>query len=215
MRQRQVKQWGARLLASLLTVLVASSAVADEEIDRESELLSRSANVSEQDAFYERVISLDETVRQQRTASRLERMREQQGVVSELLKTARANNEDDAKLNCIKDKLINIKGLINVGEEASRKMTQAERSAGGGEVGADERTVASYYVIIATTYYQVNQAERDAQLCVGNASQITEEGASTVDEDDDIPDVDPNATIVDIDDIFGRIYDRFNLTGIR
>jgi hypothetical protein len=103
--------------------------------------------------------------------------------VSNLLKEARAA-KDVVQLNCINEKLVQIKGLLKISENASVKMYEAIS-------GAQEDTINHEFTKITVAHQRCVTLGAEAEQCVGEIAVYTGQTEVTVEIDEDIPENDP------------------------
>lgn len=106
----------------------------------------------------------------------------------ELLSDAR-NAKDIVQLNCVNEKLTQIKGLLRLSEKASVAMYDAMAK------GAQD-VVDHEYTKIAVAHQKTQLLRTEAEQCVGELSVYTGDTDVQVEISDDIPQSDPTQPIV-------------------
>lgn len=124
---------------------------------------------------------------QTRVESMLAEMRDALRRVTDLLGEANAS-KDIVQLNCVNEKLTQVKGLLRVSEESATKMYEAIASN-------MMDAVAHEYTKVSVAHQKVSVLRAEAEQCVGEFSVYTGDTEVTVEVDNDIPEVD--STIVD------------------
>ncbi len=103
--------------------------------------------------------------------------------VSNLLKEARAA-KDIVQLNCINEKLTQIKGLLKISEAASVSMYDAIS-------GNQEDTINHEFTKITVAHQRTVTLGAEAEQCVGEIAIYTGQTEVTVEIDEDVPEQDP------------------------
>lgn len=115
---------------------------------------------------------------------------DQRGALSrgtDLLNQARSA-KDIVQLNCVNEKLTQIKGLLKLSEEASKMMYDGLAGGGGDQVNYE-------YTKIVVAHGRSQQLKAEAEQCVGALSVYTGETEVQVDIDDNIPAKDPTLPV--------------------
>ena len=115
--------------------------------------------------------------------SYLAKMRSTQNEVQKLADKARTD-KDIIKLNCVNDKLIQIKGNLNLAERIHDSLRVA---AGRRDDGARNHEFAK----LTITYQKVVVLGQEAEACIGEDIAFVGATKVEVDVDKDIPDEDP------------------------
>jgi hypothetical protein len=103
--------------------------------------------------------------------------------VTELLKEARAA-KDIVQLNCINEKLTQIKGLLKISEDASVKMYEG--------ISANQQDIVNHeYTKINVAHQRSVTLGAEAEQCVGEIAIYTGQTEVTVEIDEDITEDDP------------------------
>jgi hypothetical protein len=141
------------------------------------------------------VSKLPNEQKQQRTEKALVDEREALKVVSGLLATARSS-KDIVQLNCVNEKLTQIKGLLRISEDASSKMNDAIASGTADVVNHE-------FTKIAVAHQKVLFLRSEAEQCVGELSVYTGDtvievsvGPDVVQYDPTIPNTPPGGPLV-------------------
>lgn len=119
-----------------------------------------------------------------RAAKMIRSMRLSQDTIASLLEQTRTKDRDPAKINCINEKLISIKGFVKV-SEASYTDLDVATSRG------DEEAGRHYYMLVVISDQKVRQLSSDAQLCVGQVSSLENSAERYVSVSPDIADFRP------------------------
>lgn len=127
----------------------------------------------------EGMAALSPKEQQQKTEEMLLSMRDALRRVNDILADARAS-KDIVQLDCVNEKLTQIKGLLRVGEESSVKLYESMSS------GATDVTVHEY-TKISVAHQKVLVLRAEAEQCVGEQSVYTGDTEITVEVDEDIP----------------------------
>jgi len=123
--------------------------------------------------------------KQARVESMLAEQRKILARVSTLLKEARAA-KDIVQLNCINEKLTQIKGLLKISENASVKMYEAIP-------GNQEDIINHEFTKITVAHQRCVTLGAEAEQCVGEIAVYTGQTEVTVEIDEDITEDDPTA----------------------
>jgi hypothetical protein len=121
--------------------------------------------------------------KQTTTEEKLGEMRAALKRVTEILGEARAS-KDIVQLNCVNEKLTQVKGLLRISEDASVKMYDA--------IASNAQDVINHEftkIVVAHQKTQILRAQ--AEQCVGELSVYTGETEIVVEIDEDISDRDP------------------------
>jgi hypothetical protein len=121
--------------------------------------------------------------KQARSEKMLGEMRDGLRRVTEILGEARAS-KDIVQLNCVNEKLTQVKGLLRISEDASVKMYDAVASA-------TQDVINHEFTKISVAHQKTVILRAEAEQCVGELSVYTGETEVTVEIDPDISDRDP------------------------
>jgi hypothetical protein len=107
-----------------------------------------------------------------------------QGILKDVLKSLEeARNEKDVlKLNCVNEKLTQIKGLLRVVEQSDIALQEAVAKA-------DEESAQHEYAKIIIARQRAEQLRADAEQCIGQLAYVDERTVVTVEVPEDLPDV--------------------------
>ncbi len=183
-----LERWScfARALAagSLATALSAGGAFAQE---RPSPAVAPQETAVEapENAVKAEVFSDHEKL--SRSAAHLTQMRQGLKVVLTKLEEARAS-KDVVKLNCVNEKLTNIKGLLRISEQADVSLQEAV--AKGEEQGAGHE-----FAKVTIARQKIDQLKAEAEGCVGLLAFETGPTEVIVEEPLDLPALDPTKTV--------------------
>lgn len=119
-----------------------------------------------------------------RSAKMIKSMRLSQDSIVALLEQTRTKDRDPAKINCINEKLISIKGFVKVSESSYTDLDVATSRG-------DEEAGRHYYSLVVIADQKVRQLTGDAQLCVGQVSSLENSAARYVSVSPDIADFRP------------------------
>jgi hypothetical protein len=119
----------------------------------------------------------------QRSAEALQRMREVLKDVLGKLEEAR-NTKDVVKLNCVNEKLTQIKGLLRISEQADVSLQEA--------VAKKEASSAEHeYIKVTIARQKVDQLRAEAEECIGQLAFRTDENLTVeVETPQDLPQTD-------------------------
>ena len=99
------------------------------------------------------------------------------------------NSKDVVKLNCVNEKLTQIKGLLRISEQSDIALQEA---AAKKEATATEHE----YTKVSIAGVKVNQLRAEAEECIGQLAFRTDENATTeMEEPDDLPKGDPTLLV--------------------
>lgn len=107
---------------------------------------------------------------------------------TDLLNEARSA-KDIVQLNCVNEKLTQIKGLLRLSEQASSTMYDGLATGGGEQVNHE-------FTKIVVAHSRTQQLKAEAEQCVGELSVYTGETEVQVDIDENIPSNDPTLPII-------------------
>jgi len=119
----------------------------------------------------------------QRSAEYLEAMRAALKLVLGKLEEARAS-KDVVKLNCVNEKLTNIKGLLRISEQADVSMQEAIAKK-------ESQTAEHEYTKVTIARAKVEQLAAEAEQCVGLLAFETGPTEVIVEVPEDLPQTDP------------------------
>lgn len=120
-----------------------------------------------------------------RTTGWLERMRASLAEVIGKLEEAR-NLKDVVKLNCVNEKLTQMKGLLRISEQAGVALQESVAKK-------ETQAATDEYVKISIANTKVSQLRSEAEECIGQlAFRVDEKQVLDVDEPDDLPKSDPS-----------------------
>jgi hypothetical protein len=105
-------------------------------------------------------------------------MRNIQRRVTDLARKAR-DDKDLIKLNCVNDKLLQVKGHLRIAEDIKQQLQVA---AAQGDAGARDHQFSKLTII----YQRVTVLGQEAEACVGEEISYVGETQVTVQEDPDI-----------------------------
>ncbi len=99
------------------------------------------------------------------------------------------NSKDVVKLNCVNEKLTQIKGLLRISEQSDIALQEA--------VAKKESATSEHeYTKVSIAVVKVNQLSAEAEECIGQLAFRTDENATTeVEEPDDLPKGDPTLLV--------------------
>ena len=128
--------------------------------------------------------SLSDPEKIRRSAEAVGKMRGALKTVLVKLEEAR-NSKDVVKLNCVNEKLTQIKGLLRISEQSDIALQES--------VAKKESATAEHeYTKVSIAVVKVNQLSAEAEECIGQLAFRTDENATTeVEEPDDLPKGDP------------------------
>lgn len=119
-----------------------------------------------------------------RSAEAVAKMRGGLKTVLGKLEEAR-NSKDVVKLNCVNEKLTQIKGLLRISEQSDIALQEAVAKKEGA-------TAEHEYTKVSIAVVKVNQLTAEAEECIGQLAFRTDENATTeVEEPADLPKGDP------------------------
>jgi hypothetical protein len=161
----------AFLVASLMVVSTAAAAPVPEP---------------EKKATVAKGTSISQSEMLTRSASQLAGMRESLKVVLKKLEDARAS-KDVVRLNCVNEKLTNIKGLLRISEQADVSLQEAVARR-------EEQAAEHEFAKVNIARQKVEQLQTEAEQCVGMLAFETGPTEVIVEEPEDLPQLDPTNT---------------------
>jgi hypothetical protein len=135
----------------------------------------------------ERASDVPDAQKVRRTAQALARMRDLHKQVMGKQEEAR-NTRDVIKLNCVNEKVTQVKGLLRISEQADASMQEA--------IAKQERASADHeFTKISIAVQKVEQLRGEVEECIGQLAFRTGEMLVEVEEPDGLPDdpTDPQA----------------------
>jgi hypothetical protein len=107
-----------------------------------------------------------------------------EGILKDVLKSLEeARSEKDVlKLNCVNEKLTQIKGLLRVVQQSDVSLQEAVAKA-------DQESAQHEYAKIAIAKQRAEQLRADAEQCIGQLAYVDERTVVTVEVPEDLPDV--------------------------
>lgn len=126
-------------------------------------------------------LSLQE--KQRRVEESLSDLRDALRRVTDILAEARSS-KDIVQLNCVNEKLTQLKGLLKISEDASVKMYDAIASG-------TEDVINHEFTKIVVAHQKGMALRAEAEQCVGELSVYSGDTDITVEIDEDIPENDP------------------------
>jgi len=171
----------ARALAagSLATVLSAGASFAQEP--------RAPATIAPPETAAVKVEGLSDSEKLSRSTAHLTQMRQGLKLALTKLEEARAS-KDVVKLNCVNEKLTNIKGLLRISEQADVSLQEAV--AKREEQGADHE-----FTKVTIARQKIDQLKAEAEGCVGLLAFETGPTEVIVEEPSDLPSLDPTLTV--------------------
>ena len=100
---------------------------------------------------------------------------------SRALEEARSE-KDVLKLNCVNEKLTQIKGLLRVAQQSDIALQEAVAKG-------DEESAQHEHAKIAIARQRAEQLRTDAEQCIGQLAYVDERTVVTVEVPEDLPDV--------------------------
>ncbi len=99
------------------------------------------------------------------------------------------NSKDVVKLNCVNEKLTQIKGLLRISEQSDIALQEA--------VAKRESSTSEHeYTKVSIAVVKVNQLRAEAEQCIGQLAFRTDENGTTeVEEPEDLPKGDPTLVL--------------------
>lgn len=165
-----VRVGGFKAAAALALLLVAGVATAQ----------ASSPEITVEGAKTE---GLSDSEKLAKSSDYLMQMRSALKMVLGKLEEARAS-KDVVKLNCVNEKLTNIKGLLRISEQADISLQEA--------VAKKEQQAAEHeYTKVAIARQKVEQLKAEAEQCVGMLAFETGPTEVIVEEPQDLPQTDP------------------------
>ena len=123
-----------------------------------------------------------------RSADAVTKMRSALKDVLGKLEEAR-NSKDVVKLNCVNEKLTQIKGLLRISEQSDIGLQEAAAKR-------ESATAEHEYTKVSIAVVKVNQLRAEAEECIGQLAFRTDENATTeVETPDDLPKGDPTLVL--------------------
>jgi len=169
---RAAMRWASIILSA--TILSPASAFAQsadttKSIPKTAKKADGSAKKGDQveAAIAARAAKLTFDEKKKRSDSMLTEMRKARLHALELLNEARSSR-DIVKLNCVNEKLTQIKGLLKIGEQASLKMFEEFAAA-----TPNEKAINFQYSTLAVAYQRTLVRRTETDKCVGEATVYT------------------------------------------
>ena len=129
-------------------------------------------------------VNIPDPEKVKRSADAIVKMRQALKDVIAKLEEAR-NTKDVVKLNCVNEKLTQIKGLLRISELADVQLQEAVAKK-------ESETATHEYTKVAIARTKVNQLRAEAEDCIGQLAFRTDENLSVeVEVPDDLPKDDP------------------------
>ena len=142
------------------------------------------ASKSKAQVDFDRATKMSDSEKLSTASTYLGEMRGVLSMVLGLLKEARAE-KDVIKINCVNEKLTNIKGLIRISEQADITLQEA--------VAKGERDTAAHeFHKMAISHQKIKVLKTEAEQCVGELAFAV--GKTTVEvevDDSKVPEIDP------------------------
>jgi hypothetical protein len=136
------------------------------------------------DIDFEKAASMSDAEKTEKAGHYLSEMKQTLGSVLNLLKEAR-QEKDVIKVNCVNEKLVNIKGLLRISEQADVTLQEA--------VAKGEADISTHeFHKIAISHQKIKVLKAEAEQCVGELAFAV--GKTTVEMEVDrevVPDKDP------------------------
>jgi len=130
--------------------------------------------------------SIPDPEKLQRSSEYLNQMRQGLKNVLQKLEEAR-NSKDVVKLNCVNEKLTNIKGLLRISEQADISLQEA--------VAKKEEQAADHeFTKVTIARQKIDQLKAEAEQCVGMLAFETGPTEVIVEIPADLPQIDPTQT---------------------
>jgi ABC-type transport system involved in cytochrome bd biosynthesis fused ATPase/permease subunit len=98
-----------------------------------------------------------------------------------MLDSARADDKDIGKINCINDKQAAIKGFLKVSEQSYVKLKEATDEGDG-------QAAKHHYTLIAVSHQKVDKLTQEAQMCAGDIQRYSDETNVEMNVDGQMPD---------------------------
>jgi hypothetical protein len=110
-----------------------------------------------------------------------------EGILKDVLKSLEeARSEKDVlKLNCVNEKLTQIKGLLRVVQQSDVSLQEAVAKG-------DEDSAQHEYAKVTIASQRAEQLRADAEQCIGQLAYVDEKTVVTVEVPEDLPDVATN-----------------------
>ncbi len=180
------------ILAVLIALPTTALAQGEEKAPEAASVSAARDDAKRSDAELTRLGEIDPgklttPQKQQQTETMLSEMRSALARGTELLKEARAA-KDIVQLNCVNEKLTQVKGLVRLAEQSSVGLYEASAN------GVDD-AINHEYTKIAVAHQKVKMLRGESELCVGEKSIYSGETEVLVEIDDNIPQIDPTVPI--------------------
>ena len=192
---RAAMRWASIILSA--TILAPASALAQsagstDSIPKTAKKVEGSAKKGDkvEAAIAAKAAKLTFDEKKKRSDSMLAEMRKARLHELDLLNEARSSR-DIVKLNCVNEKLTQIKGLLKIGEQASLKMFEEFAAA-----KPSDKTVNFQYSTLAVAYQRTLVRRTETDKCVGEATVYSgdTEVEVTVEESTQLQATDPTVT---------------------
>jgi hypothetical protein len=181
----------AKVVILILAITLAGSGFAQEKPAADSKV-STSSSTS---ANFEGATKLSDTQKLEQATTFVSDMKEVLGHVFELLRVAR-REKDIIKINCVNEKLTNIKGLIRISEQADVTMQEAL-------VKGEKDTATHEFHKISISHQKIRILRTEAEQCVGELAFAV--GKTTVEVEKDpnqVPEDDPTKVALPETEVF-------------
>ena len=192
---RAAMRWASIILSA--TILAPASAFAQsaestKSIPKTAKKADGSTKKGEQveAAIAARAAKLTFDEKKKRSDSMLTEMRKARLHALDLLNEARSSR-DIVKLNCVNEKLTQVKGLLKIGEQASLKMFEEFAAA-----KPNEKAINFQYSTLAVAYQRTLVRRAESDKCVGEATVYSgdTEVEVVVEDNAQIQSADPTVT---------------------
>ncbi|MGI5861019.1 MAG: hypothetical protein ACOX6T_03065 [Myxococcales bacterium] len=157
------------LLAAIGALMISSTATAQKAPEQEAQAV-KTEKLSAQEML-------------SKSSEYLVKMRQALKHVLGKLEEARAS-KDVVKLNCVNEKLTNIKGLLRISEQADVNLQEAVAKR-------EAQQIEHEYAKVNIARQKIDQLKAEAEQCVGMLAFETGETVVTVEEPEDLPQLDP------------------------
>lgn len=170
---------------TLLTAALLAGTVLAQAAATTRDVTAQNADARPEEDIEEKPAEIPDREKLARSADALTRMRDVLRETLQKLEEAR-NTKDVVKLNCVNEKLTQIKGLLRISEQADVGLQEAIAKQ---EVAAAEHE----YTKVTIARQKVDQLRTEAEECIGQLAFRTDEQQQIeVQEPSYLPDYDPS-----------------------
>jgi len=165
-------------LGVVLAVLIIGTAVAQEQ-EEAGQMLAEFEERNGNGILDEDIDSLTAAEMTERGQSKVDAMEVTLEGTTQLLETARSDERDILRINCINENLASIKGFVNVGEQSYESLLQ-------GANASDVEAVRHHYTLVSIAGQRVTGLGEQARVCAGEELRYADDASLEVKIDPEI-----------------------------